>query len=171
MKWMGDEGEKVHPLRPTPVPAWQWIVGALVVLVLAAVLWSLINFILGLIFLVLGVAAAAVAISQFSVRGIAMPLRIFMLQGRPALVIRNPAGVIRIHSGVTNTVEVMATKYVNGWFGSQEARATDYAQDDDTIRITTRSNYMWSPLGGLTHTHFDNTDAEHFDCQVDRSTR
>ena len=117
MKWMGDEGEKVHPLKPTPVPAWQWIVGALVVLVLAAVLWSLINFILGLIFLVLGVAAAAVAISQFSVRRIAMPPRIFMLQGRPALIIRNPAGTMRIHSGVTNTVEVMATKWLWHTFG------------------------------------------------------
>lgn len=169
MKWMGDEGEKVHPLKSTPVPAWQWIVGALVVLVLAAVLWSLINFILGLIFLVLGVAAAAVAISQFSVRRIAMPLRIFMLRGRPALVIRNPAGVIRIHSGVTNTVEVMATKYVNGWFGSQEEGVIDYAQDGDTIRITTRSNYMWSPLGGLRNVNFDITVPEHCDIQVDGS--
>ena len=169
MKWMSDEGEKVHPLKSTPVPAWQWIVGALVVLVLAAVLWSLINFILGFIFLVLGVAAAAVAISQFSVRRIAMPPRIFMLQGRPALVIRNPTGVIRIHSGVTNTVEVMATKYVNGWFGSQEEGAIDYAQDGDTIRITTRSNYRWSPLGGLRNVNLDITVPEHCDIQVDGS--
>jgi len=169
MKWMSDEGEKVHPLKSTPVPAWQWIVGALVVLVLASVLWSLINFILGFIFLVLGVAAAAVAISQFSVRRIAMPPRIFMLQGRPALVIRNPTGVIRIHSGVTNTVEVMATKYVNGWFGSQEEGAIDYAQDGDTIRITTRSNYRWSPLGGLRNVNLDITVPEHCDIQVDGS--
>ena len=138
-------------------------------LVLAAVLWSLINFILGFIFLVLGVAAAAVAISQFSVRRIAMPPRIFMLQGRPALVIRNPTGVIRIHSGVTNTVEVMATKYVNGWFGSQEEGAIDYAQDGDTIRITTRSNYRWSPLGGLRNVNLDITVPEHCDIQVDGS--
>src|SRR6266404_719172 len=169
MKWMGDEGEKVHPLKSTPVTAWQWIVGALVVLVLAAVLWSLINFILGFIFLVLGVAAAAVAISQFSVRGIAMPLRIFMLQGRPALVIRNPAGTMRIHSGVTNTVEVIATKYVNGWFGSQEEGAIDFAQDGDIIRVTTSSNYKWSPLGGLRNVNLDITVPEQCDIQVDGS--
>src|SRR5215469_64046 len=168
-KWMNDEGEKVLPLKPTPVPAWQWIVGVLIVLVLAAVLWSLINFILGLIFLVLGVAAATVAISQLSVRRIDMPLHIFTLRGQPTLVIRNPAGAMRIHSGVTDTVEVTATKYVNVWFGSQEEGVIDYAQDGDTIRITARSNYRWSPLGGLRNVNLDIIVPEHCDIQVDGS--
>src|SRR5260221_10528117 len=91
------------------------------------------------------------------------------LRGRPALVMRSPAGVVPVHRGVTNTVEVMATKYVNGWFGSQEEGAIDYAQDGDTIRITTRSNYRWSPLGGLRNVNLDITVPEHCDIQVDGS--
>src|SRR5258708_5786600 len=140
MKWMNDEGEKVHPPKYRRIPAWQWIVGAIVVWVLAAVIWSLLSAILG-----------------------------FMLGGRPALVIRNPAGAIRIHSGVTNSVEVVATKYVNGWFGSQEEGAIDFAQDGDIIRVTTSSNYKWSPLGGLRNVNLDITVPEQCDIQIDGS--
>jgi hypothetical protein len=169
MKWMNDEGEKVHPPNYRRIPAWQWIVGAIVVWALAAAIWSLLSAILGFILLVLGVAAAVIAISQVSVRKIVMPPRIFMLGGRPALVIRNPAGAIRIHSGVTNSVEVVATKYVNGWFGSQEEGAIDFAQDGDIIRVTTSSNYKWSPLGGLRNVNLDITVPEQCDIQVDGS--
>ena len=169
MKWMNDEGEKVHPPKYRRIPAWQWIVGAIVVWALAATIWSFLSAILGFILLVLGVAAAVIAISQVSVRKIVMPPRIFMLGGRPALVIRNPAGAIRIHSGVTNSVEMEATKYVNGWFGSQEEGAIDFAQDGDIIRVTTSSNYKWSPLGGLRNVNLDITVPEQCDIQVDGS--
>jgi hypothetical protein len=169
LRWMSDEGEKVFPPKPQPTPPWQWIVGALVVLVLAAVIWAFLNSILGSVFLVLGLAVAAIAASQFFVRRIVMPPRIFMLEGRPALIIRNPAGSLRIHSGVTNTVEVMATKYIYGWFARGEEGAIDATQDGNTIRVTSGSNYRWSPLGGLRYVNLDITVPEQCDIQVDGS--
>lgn len=166
-EWMSEEGEKLRPSLSQPAAAWQWIVGAIVVLALAAVLWSLINFILGFIFLLLGLAVAVLAVNQLIARKIVMPPRIFPLDGRPALVIRNPAGSLRIHSGVTNTIEVVATKYVNGWFGNLEEEAIDCAQDGNTIRVTTNgSYYRWLPLGGLRSVTFDITVPQHCDIQV-----
>src|SRR5258708_34766316 len=106
MKWMNNEGEKVHPPKYRRIPAWQWIVGAIVGWALAAVIWSLLSDILGFILLVLGVAAAVMAISQVSIRKIGMPPRIFMLCDRPALVMPNATGAIHIHSGLTNRSQV-----------------------------------------------------------------
>src|SRR5260370_22725956 len=166
MKWMNNEGEKVHPPKYRRIPAWQWIVGAIVVWALAAVIWSLLSDILGFILLVLGVAAAVIAISQVSIRKIVMPPRIFMLGERPALVIRNPTGAIHIHNGVTNSVEVVATKYVNGWFGSQEEGAIDFAQDGDIIPVTKSSNYKGAPLGGLGDVNLDITVPGQCDIQI-----
>src|SRR5258708_36986262 len=128
MKWMNDEGEKVHPPKYRRIPAWQWIVGAIVVWVLAAVIWSLLSAILGFILLVLGVAAGVIAISQVSVRKIVMPPRIFMLGGRPALVIRKPTGAIRIHTAVANSVRDVASQLLLGWFGMHGVEKHSFAR-------------------------------------------
>ena len=168
--WISTKGEKLRPPPPRAGAAWQWIIGAIIVLALAAVLWALISFILGFILLLLGVALVALAVNQLIVRKVVMPPRIFQLDGQPALVIRNPAGSLRVHSGTTNTVEVVATKYISGWFGNLVAESIGYVQDGNTIRVATDgSYYRWLPLGGLRGVTFDITVPPHCDIQVQGS--
>lgn len=89
------------------------------------------------------------------------------MEGKPTLVIRNPAGSLRIHSGMTNTVEIMATKYVSGWFVNMDERAIDYMQDGNTIRVMTDgSYYRWLPMGGLRGITFDITVPQHCDIEI-----
>lgn len=169
--WMSSEGEKVRPSAPPPSSTKQWIIIALIILVLSPVIWSMINFIFGSAFLVLGLIATAIGISQCYVRPIVLHRRSFLLEGKPALVIRNPAGTIRIHSGATNTIDVMATKYVNGMTASREEEAVDYVQEGNTLRVTTKgwfsNSYQWSPFGGLRNVNLDITVPQHCDLQLD----
>ncbi|HLZ60893.1 MAG TPA: DUF4097 family beta strand repeat-containing protein [Ktedonosporobacter sp.] len=165
-EWMSSAGEKLRPSQVRPTPAWQWIIGAIIILALAPVIWSVINFILGSLVLILGLAVAAIAISLFFVRTVVMPTRIFSLDGRPALVIQNPAGSIRIRSGITNNVEVTATKHISGWFANDTVETLDFVQDGNTIHIVPKSNYRWSPLGGVRNVNLDITLPEHCDIQL-----
>src|SRR5579859_4073631 len=133
-EWVSSTGEKLRPAQTAPIQTWQWFVGALIILALAPIIWSLINFILGSLVLMLGLAAAAIAISLLFARTVVMPTRVFSLDGRPALVIQNPAGSIRIHSGNTKDVEVNVTKYINGWLANEHVEPLDYVQDGNSIR-------------------------------------
>ena len=161
--WMSHQ--KLRP--PREVPVWQWILGGIILLIVASALSSLINFILGTIFLVLGVVVVILAISQLSVRTITIPPQTFTLNEQPKLVIHNPTGSIRIHRGETNRVEVKATKYVNGWFGSANEGTVNFVQDGATINVTTVSGYTWSPLGGLRNVTLDITTPEASDIQIE----
>jgi hypothetical protein len=161
--WMGDQ--KLRP--PREIPIWQWVLGGILLLILAPVLWSLISSILGTLFLLLGIAVVLLAISQISIRTIAMPAQTFTLYEQPRLIISNPAGSIRIHRGEDNRVEVRATKYVNGWWGSTNEGRVDFMQNGGVINVTTRSGYMWSPLGGLRNVTLDITAPEVSDIQIE----
>jgi hypothetical protein len=160
---MGDQ--KLRP--PKEIPIWQWVLGGILLLILAPVLWSLISSILGTLFLLLGIAAVLLAISQLSVRTITVPTQTFALNGQPRLIINNPTGTIRIHRGEANKVEIKATKYVNGWLGSTNEGAVDFAQNGAMINVTTRSGYIWSPLGGLRNVTLDITAPEVSDVQIE----
>jgi len=168
--WMSGEGEKLRPHAPQPPLTRQWVVIAIIILVLSPVIWSFINFIFGSAVLVLGLIVVAIAISQAYVRPIVLPKRSFTLEGKPVLLIHNPAGTLRIHSSNTNTVDVMATKYVNGMTTSKEEEAIDYVQEGNTLRVTTKgwfsNNYMWSLFGGLRNVNLDITVPQHCDLQV-----
>jgi hypothetical protein len=142
-------------------------VGAIILLALAPTLWSLISSLIGAIFLLLGIVAVLFAISQVSIRTIPVPPQTFTLYEQPRLVIHNPTGSVRIHHGEANKVEIRATKYVNGWLGSTNEGTVDFIQNGSTINITTKSNYSWSPLGGLRNVTLDITTPEVSDIQIE----
>lgn len=152
--WMS--GEKVRPIAPqAPIPVWQWIVGALLLLIFASVIGSILSAIFGSLLGLIGIVIGVLAISQLSVRKVQMPVRTFNVSDQPKLVIQNSAGTLHIRRGNTNTVEVKATKYINGWFGSSDEGSIDYNQNGDILRVATRSFYKWSPLGGLRNVNLD----------------
>lgn len=168
MGWVG--GEKLHvPPPPPPVPVRQWIIGAILVLIAASVLWTLISALLGSILFLLGVVIVIIAISQVSIRTIDVPPQIFNVTEHPRLVIHNPAGAIHIRRGTSNQVEIRAKKHVNGWFGTNDEGNIDFTNTGNTVNVTVRSQYKWSPLGGLRDVGLEITMPEQGDIQLEGS--
>lgn len=167
--WMGDQKLRSPSASSPPreIPIWQWVLGGIILLSLAPVLWSLISSILGTLFLLLGIVVVLLAISQLSIRTINIPTQAFTVHEQPKLIISNPTGTIRIHRGEADRVEVKATKYVNGWLGSANEGTVDFVQNGAMINVTTRSGYMWSPLGGLRNVTLDITVPEVSDIQIE----
>src|SRR5689334_2892916 len=96
--WM--RGEKVRPMAPqAPIPVWQWVVGAILLIIVASFIGSILSAIFGSLLGLLGIIIGVLAISQLSVRKVQLPVRTFNVSDQPKLVIQNSAGTLHIRRG------------------------------------------------------------------------
>jgi hypothetical protein len=119
-------GAKIYPeQRPKPRRRSRW---PLIVIVILAILFAT-GFLNGKAW---GYASSAQTTRTFQTPG-----------GTPNLVINDPSGNVRIHTGDTTGVTITATS--NALFGANSNNAVQYKQDGNTIDVTAPGGFF---LGG-----------------------
>ena len=169
MDWMSDEGEKMRPLQPQSMPAWQWLLIILVVLLVILAITTIISAIFSWLFGVLGVVIAAIVIAKWGFgKTIALSPRNFAVNGPPTLVIRNPVGPIRIRPGAANRVDIQGSKHVSSLFdnGNNDGVMVNYTQNGNTITVESVYTSGIISIGRLGHINLDIAMPEFSNVQI-----
>ena len=169
MEWREGEGEKVRPLQPQPMSTWQWLLIILVVLLVILAITAIINAIFSWLFGVLGVVIVAIVIAKWGFgKTIALSPRRFAVNGPPTLVIRNPAGSIRIRRGAANRVDIQGSKHVSSLFdnGNNDGVMVNYAQNGNTIIVESVYTSGVISIGRLGHINLDIAIPEFSNVQI-----
>ncbi|WP_069801943.1 DUF4097 family beta strand repeat-containing protein [Thermogemmatispora onikobensis] len=139
---------KVQP-GSSSLPAWQLVLIVVVIVIIGSLFISYLNNLLGLglALVALIVLGGIVAFWGFR-RVVALPVSRFEVTGRPTLIVRNPAGPISIHRGdsSTNTIEILATKYLSGLVGERDELVVDCQQRENTVSVDVSGLYRPSFL-------------------------
>lgn len=167
------QGEKITSRRTITLETWQLVLLLFVAFIVGAGLGgSLFSGIIGFVLGVIGLAVAFLVVAKVGF-GKAIPImpHSFLVTGVPTLVVRNPAGPIRIHRGSTNEVQVQGTKHITTLFGNQQDLPVEFTQEGNTIRIFAEGmgNTPNISLNSISHVDLDITVPEYCDVQVDGS--
>jgi hypothetical protein len=136
---MHTEGEKLRPTPSISSRQWIWIIIAIVALVVIG--GSVLNTILGSVFLLAGLLFVGYVIWRLAFnQAVLLPVQNFTVSGQQDLIVDNPFGAIRIHRGSANTVEVRGTRYYSSLFPSRPSYPLNATQQGNQVRVE-----VWNP--------------------------
>lgn len=96
-----------------------------------------------------------------------LPTRAFSLSGRGTLVVNEGSGSLHVHTGNTSQVIVQGNEYARGFGGNLDDLHIQYAQDGNTITVSTDEN--WSFIGD-SGVNFDITVPASIDVTIQSSS-
>jgi Putative adhesin len=136
---MHTEGEKLRPSATISSKQWIWII--VVVLGLLVLGGTILDSIIGSVFILAALAGAAYVIWRLAFnQAVQLPMHSFEVAGRPDLIVDNPFGAIRIHRGSANIVEVRGTRYYSSLFPSRPSYPLNITQQEKHVKVE-----VWSP--------------------------